>query len=138
MKQLYLIRNEIFPSCIRGRLIVGDQVLSVLERLWLNNARNKSCIPADTNSGAFLARSGSGKYKKVFHLRDVKGRSGILMHNGNVVSHSKGCLIIGLKPGRLANQPAVLNSRSAMQVLRDYLGTEPFQIQIFGNQIWNP
>lgn len=136
MKQLYLIRNEVLPGCIRGRLIVGDQTLAVLERPWLNNLRNRSCIPAAGYLCRFLLRSASGKYKSVFHVTAVPGRAGILMHNGNVVSHTKGCLIIGMRNGRLANQPAVLNSRSAMQVLRDYIGTEPFRITILGAQLW--
>lgn len=117
-------------------MIVGEHILAVLERPWLDNARNRSCIPAGEYKGRFLPRSGSGKYKNVFHLQAVPRRSGILMHNGNVVAHSKGCLIVGLRVGWLASQPAVLNSRSGMQVARDYLGAGPFRITIFGDQVW--
>jgi len=43
----------------------------------------------------------------------VPERSGILIHNGNLVEHSLGCILIGTRPGKMMGQPAVLNSVTA-------------------------
>ena len=129
-----LVRDEVTKSYIRGTLSTADSTYQILERPWLNNERNASCIPPGEYTANFLERSSSGKYKRVFHLTPVTGRSGILIHNGNTVDHTKGCLIIGLRRGILANKPAVLNSRTALAMLVDEMGEEKFTLRIVGNQ----
>lgn len=101
-------------------MVIDGQEFCTLEPPWLDNRRNVSCIPAGEYRCEFLAKSASGKYKDVFHLQDVPGRSGILIHNGNLVSHTKGCILLGMRHGRLAGQRAVLNSRAAMSQLGEY------------------
>ncbi|WP_086931671.1 DUF5675 family protein [Agarilytica rhodophyticola] len=129
-----LIRDDVSSVAIRGVFAIGDKIFHILERPWQNNARNKSCIPAGQYSAHFLPRSASGKYRNIYHLKPVSGRSGILIHNGNVVSHSRGCLIIGLRRGTLAGQPAVLNSRTALSELSQVTQQEPFMLNIIGQQ----
>jgi hypothetical protein len=65
-------------------------------------------------------------------VQAVPGRTGILIHNGNLVSHTKGCILIGTKSGFLSGKPAVLNSRAAMRKLRDIIGEEGFNLNIIG------
>jgi len=113
-----------------GILIVNGEIFYTMERPWLNNRRNASCIPSGEYSVVFLPRSASGKYKKVWHVLNVKNRSGILIHNGNLVAHSRGCLILGAKAGQLSGRPAVLQSRTAMRKLLESVGTEPFSLNI--------
>jgi hypothetical protein len=129
-----LIRNEIRSDCIRGTLFVGSERFQILERPWEANTRNKSCIPSGSYKASFLSRSASGKYRNVFHLAPVTGRSGILIHNGNTVDHSRGCLIIGKRRGWLAGKPAVLNSRTALGELAAFVNHSTFQLTIFGDQ----
>ena len=136
MKSAYMIRDEISKECIRGILYAEGEIFHILERPWLNNQSNKSCITAGTYNVDFLQRSRSGKYRDVFWLRDVPGRSGILIHNGNTVNHTKGCLIIGRRRGRLGHQRAVLNSKTALHELAELMERESFTINIFGSQTW--
>lgn len=56
------------------------------------------------------------------------------MHKGNLAAHTKGCVIVGLKWGRLAGKRAVLNSATAMQKLREVTGRESFTLNIYGDQ----
>ena len=134
MLQAVLIRDEVSAQAIRGRLIIDKKEFQVLERPWLNNKRNQSCIPVGEYHAHFLERSASGRYKNIYHITPVKHRTGILIHNGNVVSHSRGCLIIGLRRGTLANQPAVLNSRTALYQLAQVTEQQPFNLTIIGQQ----
>lgn len=126
----YLIRTERKSTHTLGVLVVGYTKFYIIERPWLNNARNISCIPAGTYQVDYLERSASGKYKKVYHVRNVPNRGGILIHNGNLVTHSKGCLINGLRAGYLGGARAVLSSRSAMRKLREVVGQESFTLEI--------
>jgi Family of unknown function (DUF5675) len=106
---------------------------------WRNNERGISCIPEGKYSVKFLARSGSGKYKNVYHVWAVPGRSGILIHAGNLCgdrelglkSDVDGCILLGTKTGVLGTQRAVLRSKTAMHGLRQALGTDPFELIVW-------
>lgn len=129
-----LIRDDIRSNCIRGTLLIAGTHFDILERPWAGNRRNESCIPSGTYAASFLERSSSGKYRDVFWLRQVPGRSAILIHNGNTVAHSRGCLIIGKRRGILVGKPAVLNSRTALGELAALTGHKDFTLTIFGDQ----
>ncbi len=137
MPEMQLIRYP-YKTHVYGQLVIPHDgqytILWTIERPWLNNERNISCIPAGTYTTRFVPRSASGKYRRVYHLLDVPQRGGILIHNGNLVSHSKGCLILGTKTGNLAGKPAVLGSKVAMRKLVSIIGEEESQITIWGNQ----
>ena len=130
MTKAYLIRNENKSTHTLGVLVVDGQRFSILERPWLNNKNNISCIPTGTYKVNYLPQSGSGKYKNCYHILNVPGRSGILIHNGNLVSHSKGCLIIGSRPGHLSGHRAVLSSRPALRRLVKTIGKTSFELEI--------
>lgn len=134
MQPAYLIRDDVSAECIRGVLYVKDETFHVLERPWLNNTKNISCIASGTYNCTFLPTSASGKYKNIYWLTNVENRSGILIHNGNTVNHSKGCLIIGKRRGMLAGKRAVLNSKSALYELAQLMEQQPFNIYILGAQ----
>lgn len=129
-----LIRDDISSECIRGKLYIEDQIFHTLERPWLHNTRNKSCIPALTYEAHYMAKSGSGKYKKVYWLQDVPGRSGVLIHNGNVVDHSRGCILLGMHRGMLGEKRAVLASRIAMRKFNEITNKQPMKLAIIGGQ----
>lgn len=129
-----LIRDDPRADCVRGRLLIAGEQFQILERPWACNAPDKSCIPAGLYRAHFLPRSTSGRYRNVFWLQDVPDRSGILIHNGNIVDHSRGCLIIGKRRGTLACKPAVLNSRTALAELAEVTGGEDFHLHIIGDQ----
>ncbi|OGD52560.1 hypothetical protein A3K80_09170 [Candidatus Bathyarchaeota archaeon RBG_13_38_9] len=115
-------------------LYAKDRTFHILERPWLNNSPNISCIPAKTYLCKFIERSQSGKYKNVYWVMDVCGRVGVLTHNGNLVFQTNGCLLIGKHRGILAGQPAVLSSLTALSEFVNLMDRQDFYLTIIGNQ----
>lgn len=132
MIEAFLIRDVRSPRHTLGVFIVNGQRFSTIERTWLNNKRNTSCIPSGRYLCKFMKRSASGKYKNCYHVQSVQDRSGILIHNGNLASHSKGCIILGIKRGFLNGKRAVLASKSAMSKLARITKKKDFYLTITG------
>lgn len=135
MELVQYFRDDIRPAGIRGLMIAKGEEFHIIERPWLNNRNNISCIPAGLYEASYLERSGSGKYKNVYNIQRVPGRGGILIHNGNLVHHSKGCLLIGKRRGMLGGRIAVLNSRTALFEFVELMEKEDFYLNIVGDQI---
>ena len=103
-----------------------------------DNRRGVSCIPAGKYACTYLPRSASGKYRAVYHVREVPGRGGILIHNGNLAgdaskgyqTHSQGCILIGKQRGALQGQEAVLASKPALRELTGRLKEAPLELWI--------
>jgi len=133
MLTAYLIRR-FYRTHTYGYLVVpqtnGNSVFRTLELPWLENASNISCIPNGEYRVKYLPKSNSGKYKQVYHIQDVENRIGILIHKGNLPSHTRGCILIGTKIGILGNQPAVLNSATGLRQFRDIIQTDDFILKI--------
>lgn len=119
--------REYKKDCTLGTLMLpSGLILKALERPWLNNKANVSCYPEGVYYVKYLPRSGSGKYKRVWHIQNVQGRSGILFHNGNLVRHSKGCTLVGRRHGTLNGESAVLSSASGLNAMRRELHGKDF------------
>lgn len=115
---------------IRGTLLIADKTFQTLEPAWRDNLCDQSCIPAGEYEAVFLAQSASGKYRNVYALQSVPGRSGILIHSGNVMNDTRGCILIGFSRGEQNGQPAVLDSRAALAELVQITGGENFVLTI--------
>ncbi len=114
-----------------GRLILpSGKVLSTIERPWLNNKSNISCIPPGEYLVKWLPRSGSGKYKRVWHVQNVPGRTGILFHSANLVRHLQGCIAPGMKQGKSNGLDCVFYSRKAINQMRKELSGKDFMLRI--------
>lgn len=107
-------------------MLPGGSEIAAIERPWLGNRSNISCYPDGVYLAKWIERSASGKYKRVWHIQDVPGRSGILWHVGNLVRHSRGCTLLGMRAGDLGGLPAVLSSGVALNKMRRELGGEDF------------
>ena len=127
MYPVVTLHRDYKSSCALGvaTLPSGKQI-KTLERPWLDNRPNVSCYPPGIYLAKWIDRSGSGKYKRTWHVQNVPGRSGILWHSGNLVSHSLGCTLTGLKHGRLSGQEAVLSSRAGLNAMRKELSGQDF------------
>lgn len=132
---IILYRYKLTSKATLGILYTNGKVYRTLEPPWLNNKTNESCIPAGTYTCKHLPRSGSGKYSNVYHLQDVKDRTGILIHAGNLPKHTLGCILMGKKHGKLAGQDAVLNSKSTLTEFVDLQDKKDFTLIIIGNQL---
>jgi len=93
-----------------GVIMLDDKPFALtVERRWLNNAQSVSCIPAGTYT---CRRVQSPHFGDTFEVTDVPGRSHILLHKGNVMDDSHGCIIIGEQFGELHDKCAVLSSKA--------------------------
>lgn len=114
-----------------GELVLPNGVaVKTLERPWINNASNISCIPEGKYQVEWLERSASGKFKRCWHVTGVEGRFGILIHAGNIVRNTTGCILVGVTHGLLGGQAAVLRSKPALNKLRRELEGEAFTLII--------
>ena len=120
-----LTRLSTSKAGTHGVLSVNGQVMFVtLERPWADNKPNVSCIPA----GRYNVRMRySPRFKrKLYEIEGVKGRSDILIHPGNTVEDTSGCILLGEK----REGTSVLNSRRAVELLHKQLGGRPFVLEV--------
>ena len=91
-----------------GVLTICSQVFCItLELPDRLNASNISNIPAQQY---VCEKTESPRFGKTFEVHDVPSRSLILFHAGNLVSSSRGCIILAQYFGKLRGERAVLNS----------------------------
>lgn len=127
-----LLREYRNDSTLGTLILPSGTILKTIERPWLDNKSNISCIPEGQYLAKWLSRSASGRYKRVWHIQDVPNRTGILMHAGNLVKHSLGCILPGMKAGKLGGKDAVLSSGEALNKMRRELGGEDFTLVVIG------
>lgn len=67
-----------------------------LELPWKDNKNSISCIPAGSYKARFryAHESPSRSYDHI-HIKNVPGRTWILIHTGNYNWHVKGCVLVG-------------------------------------------
>lgn len=111
------------PALILSRFYSGKCTLGVitdeqneiicytLENPWEDNARNVSCIP---DGDYEVVPYSSAKYPHSFEIIDVPGRDAILIHHGNTIKDTLGCILVGESLGKLGMENAVLKSRDKL------------------------
>jgi hypothetical protein len=91
------------------------------------STKKDSRIPA----GIYTCEPYSGtKYKNVYIVTGVPGRTAILFHWGNTEKDTAGCILLGLKTGRLDGAPAVLSSKKAFNYFKSLIGNKPFKLVV--------
>ena len=76
-----------------GVLVLREKAFCVtLERPWMDNQRDISCIPLGDYSCQHVQ---SQRFGDAFVVRDVPGRTHILFHIGNTVEDTSGCILLG-------------------------------------------
>ena len=88
--------------------LAGETFYSI-ERPWLNNAPNVSCIPVGNYD---MGWRNSPRFGETWHVKDVQDRTYILIHAANFPKDVQGC--IGLGTGLMGDRIAVSNSRKAV------------------------
>lgn len=98
--------------------IDGVPVCVTCEESWLDNLPRESCIPA----GAYPVKAYSGtKYKNVWQVYDVPGRSAILIHWGNTERNTAGCILMGRYFSLFGDRRGVADSMKTIEMLRTIL-----------------
>ena len=111
MANLIAIKRSYTPLGTLGRLAAGDLSLWTLELPWKGNKTNESCIP----EGVYRAiKHDSPTFGPTLWLRDVPGRSEILIHPANYVEQLDGCIAPGMDYGTARDALAVWNSQDAL------------------------
>lgn len=102
-----------------GVLLLNDvPVATTCEDPWEDNTKGVSCIP----EGTYKYQPHNGTlYKNVWVIEDVPNRSGILLHNGNTIKHTEGCVLLGNGFGMLKGLPSITNSMQTLDKLRSIL-----------------
>lgn len=107
-----------------------------LERKWLNNAPNISCIPEGTYN---VVWSFSPKFMRyTYQVLNVKNRSGIRLHYGNFAwkpfgkPDIEGCILLGDKFYDINKDgsPEVINSRKTIDLFEKFMHKKPFVLTI--------
>lgn len=97
--------------CTIGNLYKEDQLICrTMERPWLKNATNISCIPA----GNYIIKPhDSPKFGLTYKVCNVIGRTHILFHKANKPSELQGCIAPVSTYGILDDEWAGLSSTVA-------------------------
>lgn len=116
-----IIRLEESDQGTFGVLKIDKAVFCVtLEQNDEENRANESSIPAQQY---ICRRIDSPKYGETFEILNVPGRSDILIHSGNFINNTKGCVLLGTSYGQIYGQRAVISSDKAfyrfMEELKD-------------------
>ena len=113
--ELFLKRLYAKPSHIVGQLgTIDTYIADTLERPWLNNQENISCIPAGRYEVQMLFSEHF--QRKLPHLLNVPNRTNVMIHPGNTVNDSEGCILVGKNsaPGILTNSRDISDKLNAM------------------------
>jgi hypothetical protein len=117
-----LFRVELNETEIIGVLFFRQKIMCcTLEPPWRGNRVNQSCIPTGIYSVSRFTSPSRGECLKV---QAVPGRSDILIHVGNTISDTSGCILVGHYPWQLEGNRAVLNSSSALSCIFTMLPAE--------------
>jgi hypothetical protein len=114
MKPIEILRLAEIEGATFGTISIdGDPFCWTLEPPDLLNTPNVSCIPV----GIYLCRAALMQDRQLdtYLITSVPQRSSIFFHTGNTVDDTEGCIILGLKIGRLFGKKAVLESRNAFK-----------------------
>jgi hypothetical protein len=117
MKLQRLIQTDA-ETC--GHLLTDeDQLICVtLERPWKNNERNVSCIPAGTYTCKRVHSPHFGC--EVFQIMNVQHRDNVLIHFGNYVQNSEGCVLVGTSFADI-NSDGVMDQTASQQAFKKFM-----------------
>jgi len=135
-RRVVLERQETGDMGTFGQIHFAGTSLFTGELPDRGNAVNYSRIPIGLYN---VVWNYSPAFKRMmFLIEDVKGRSGIRIHPGNLCgdrkegfrSHVYGCILLGRKMGYLHDQKAVLVSRPAVTEFQNAMGRAPFELEV--------
>ncbi|UZP68091.1 DUF5675 family protein [Desulfovibrio mangrovi] len=130
-----IVRVERSEAGTFGVLIVDGSAFCVtLERPWVDNQQNVSSIPP----GDYICKRVQSPSKgNTFEITGVPGRSNILIHKGNFIGDSEGCVLVGQYFAKLKHngdsERAIANSGTTFtQFLQITDGQSQFDLTVHG------
>lgn len=116
-----------------GNWIVNSRLFCVtLEPADLENRKNVSSIPAQQY---ICERYSSEKYPDTYQIMNVPDRSKVLIHPGNTIHHTEGCVLLAEHAGKLniggATERGILNSGRTFRAFMALMnGVDKFHLTI--------
>ena len=105
-------------------------VFMSIERAWVQNQRLISCIP----NGLYYCKFRTiGQYaNSAYEVTNVQNRTAILIHAGNFVAHTAGCILLGEKFSDINNDGEldITQSKNAIQTMISFFNKEDFMLHI--------
>ena len=101
-----------------------------LERPWIGNRINVSCIPKGTYHCVYTF---SWKFMKwTYEIQSVLNRSSIRIHSGNYFFDVEGCVLLGDSYKDINNDKKVdiLNSKATIKKFENFMQRKPFTLVI--------
>jgi hypothetical protein len=126
MTEILLLRTAYNQAGVFGTFCVDPrgecQPIAVSYELpWKGNVPQQSCIPEGSYKFKVEKHEKGGAAKAVLRLFDVPARAGILVHIGNNIDDSSGCILAGEQYERYKEKPGVLLSVKGMLDLLSYI-----------------
>ena len=109
LKTITLERFCYHPEGTLGVIRVDGELFYSVEKPWLDNAPNVSCVPEGTYKTSWRD---SPKFGETWHIKDVPDRTYILIHAANYPTDVHGCIGLGMQ--LMADRIAVGHSRKAV------------------------
>lgn len=128
MIRAILNRRETGLQGTFGTIAIPGLSLFTLERPWLGNMPDVSCIP--TGLYQCQLRWSAHFNRRVYGLTQVAGRSNIEIHPANLVHQLNGCIALGERLGWIEKKRAVLLSQPAVRRFETLLGGMPFELEV--------
>lgn len=126
-----LIRTHNSPYGVTGVLLAdsGKFLCHTLELPYRSNERDISSIP----SASYIAKFHySDTFQKCVKISDVLDRTGILIHPGNTINDTQGCILVG---SGWVDTFTLSESKRAMEDLLKYIekkyGNEHFFLDVY-------
>lgn len=108
-------------------LIDGFPMFVTLEEPDNNNAKGISCIPTGEYK---VIPHDSPKFPNTYHVTGVKGRDAILIHSGNTIQDTEGCILVGTSYSTLGQLPSIAGSKDALNKFRSIAKRDNFTLTI--------
>lgn len=125
-----VLKRQYEESCTLGTMYLdGEEVCKTLERPWVDNKENISCIPEGKYE---CIRDNTGKFR-YWKVLNVPNRSLIEIHNGNFQDETRGCILVG-RVHEYSNEEWIVKfSLPTLRDLKDVLG-DKFELIIKENE----
>jgi hypothetical protein len=127
-----LTKDSITPTF--GVLLTEDKIpfALTLERPWLENRKNLSCIPIGIYG---CTRINSPKFGETFMVMNVLNRSEILFHKGNIDDDTHGCILVGEQFEQINKEAGIIASKHGFEEFMAHLtGINSFSLEIKDSQ----
>jgi hypothetical protein len=135
MRTVKIIRIEQGADGTFGAVTIDGIAFCVsLELPWIDNQEHISCIPA---GHYYCDPYRSNKFGDTFIVSNVPQRSAILLHPGNFIADTHGCILLGQYWDKLRGERAIKNSGKTFdKFMLEFRYEYGFHLHIVGCEQW--